>query len=123
MHIMLFEGLNVRKGQSLALLCRTFWNYCHVTAIAIKQEEIFCRHYESKPGFLHGQVESKMAQNRGISGAHTCTTYYRKCLPLCAQPPPPSPFPTPAHGYKPSVVIQYIHSIFTLNILSLNVTD
>ncbi len=45
----------------------------------------FCRHYESKIGFLHGQIESKMTQNRGISAAHTCTTYYRQCLPrvLC----------------------------------------
>ena len=34
-HIMLFQGLNFRKGQ---LLCRSLWNYCHVTAIAIKQQ-------------------------------------------------------------------------------------
>ncbi len=35
----------------------------------------FCRHFESKTGFVHGQIESKMAQNGGISAAHICNTY------------------------------------------------
>ncbi len=29
-------------------------------------------------------IESKKAQNGGISVAHTCTNYYRKCLPRYA---------------------------------------
>ncbi len=32
-----------------------------------------CRHYVSKTGILHAQIQSKMAQNRGFSAAHTCT--------------------------------------------------
>ncbi len=28
--------------------------------------DTFCGHYESKTGFLHGQIESKMAQNRAF---------------------------------------------------------
>ncbi len=34
-----------------------------------------------KLAFCMGQIESKIAHNRGISAAHTCTTYYRKCPP------------------------------------------
>ncbi len=37
---MLFQGLNYRKGQSLALLCRNLWNYCRATAINCHQAGI-----------------------------------------------------------------------------------
>ena len=56
----------------MALLCRKFWNYCYQTSLPKARGKI-CRHYERKTGFLHGQIESKMPQNRGISTAHTCT--------------------------------------------------
>ena len=47
--------------------------HCH------KGGDKFCRHYESETVFfLHGQLESKMAQYRVISVTHICTTYYRK---------------------------------------------
>ncbi len=77
MHIMLFQGLNVMEGSVFGKKIRTIVRKrrCH------NARDKFCRHYESKTGFLHGQIESKMAQNRGIVAVHTCTTYYKKCTP------------------------------------------
>ncbi len=84
MHTMLFQGLNVYGRVSLrhyfAENIRTIVTkrHCH------NARDKFCRHYESKTGFLHGQIVSKMAQNRGISAAHTCTTSIGSVCPWCS---------------------------------------
>ncbi len=73
MNKMLFQGLNIMEGSAFGIILQVrelLWDK-------------LCRHYESKTGFFHGQIESKMPQKRDISAAHTCTcaTYYRQCLP------------------------------------------
>ncbi len=92
MHIMLFQGLNFMEGTVFGITMYFAENF---RTIVMKRHchnarDKFSRHYESKIGFLRGQIESKhgkMAENRGTSAAHTSCTgttyhaYYRKCHP------------------------------------------
>ena len=78
---MLFQGLNFMEGSGCGITLQKKFRTIVMKHHSHNANDKFCRHYESKPGLLHGQIESKMAQNRGISAAHTCTTYYRQCLP------------------------------------------
>ncbi len=67
MHIMLFQGLNFMDWsvfgitlQKIVVILKTIVMKCH----CYNARDKFCRHYDGTTGFLHGQIESKMAQNR-----------------------------------------------------------
>ncbi len=81
---MLFQGLNFTEGSVFGITFAQNFRTIAMKRHCQNARDKFCGHYESKTGFLHGQIESKMVQNRGISAAHTHTIYYRQCLPRVA---------------------------------------
>ena len=85
MHKMLFQGLNFMEGSVFGITLQKKFRTIVMKRHCHNVRDKFSRHYESKTGFLYGQIVSEMAQNRGISAAHTCTTYYRQCLPRDAR--------------------------------------
>ena len=67
------QGLNFMEGLVFGITLQKILELLSWNVIAITQGLNFVG-IKSKTDFLHGQIESKMAQNRGISAAHTCTT-------------------------------------------------
>ncbi len=73
MHILLFQGLDFMEGSVFGIALQTSLNrHRHKTG------DTFCRYYECKTSFVHGQLKSKIAHNRDTSAAHTRTSYNSK---------------------------------------------
>ncbi len=80
MRTMLFQGLNFMEGSVFGITLQKILELLSWNVIAMTQGINFVGIIKIKLAFCMGKLRVKWLK-MGISAAHTCTIYYRQCLP------------------------------------------